>query len=235
VSPELALVDDELATRLRSVTAAPVRASSPLAERSFVWHVEPRRSSHARRRLVALAVPAIVAALAVVLHDVSTTDGPTTETARPLVSATTSDVGAKPSRPAPRHATTPTPKPKAVVPKSRIEATPATTTPSRPNANDAGVPKAPAPRTTKLFWTRAAGVTSYELVLVRNGRRILGRISSTPEVEIPRAWTRAGQRYGIRPEDQAYVWALVDGRRSGRPLVDGAPALDLMLGGTFPS
>ena len=107
VSPELALVDDELATRLRSVTAAPVRASLPLAERSFVWHVEPRRSSHARKRLVALAVPAIVAALAVVLHDVSTTDGPTTETARPLVSATTSDVGTKPSRPAPRHAATP--------------------------------------------------------------------------------------------------------------------------------
>ena len=78
-------------------------------------------------------------------------------------------------------------------------------------------------------------MTSYELVLVRNGRRILSRISSTPEVEIPRAWTRMGRSYGIRPEDQAYVWALVDGRRSGRALVGGAPALDLMLGGTFPS
>ena len=78
-----------------------------------------------------------------------------------------------------------------------------------------------------LAWPRSVHATAYDLELVRDGAVIFAARSSSPQVHIPRRWTRDGVSYAIQPEDQAFVWPVVDGRRRGEAVVNGALALDL--------
>jgi hypothetical protein len=77
-----------------------------------------------------------------------------------------------------------------------------------------------------LAWTRVAGVSSYDIELVRNGSRIYAASSSSTNVDVPRSWTHRGKRFSIQPEDQAFVWPVIDGRRAADPVVNGTLAFD---------
>jgi hypothetical protein len=81
-------------------------------------------------------------------------------------------------------------------------------------------------RPTTIVWARVAGVSSYDFELVRNGSRIYAASSSSPNVEVPRSWTHRGLRFFIQPEDQAFVWPVIGGRRAAEPVVNGTLAFD---------
>jgi hypothetical protein len=80
---------------------------------------------------------------------------------------------------------------------------------------------------TALVWPGSLQAAAYDLELVRDGTVIFTTRSTSPKAILPRSWRHGGVSYTIRPEDQAYVWPVVDGRRASRPMVDGELALDL--------
>jgi hypothetical protein len=80
---------------------------------------------------------------------------------------------------------------------------------------------------TTLVWPRSRHASAYDLELVRIGVVIYSTRSSSPRVVVPRSWDRAGASYVIQPEDQVFVWPIVDGRRVATPAVDGILALDM--------
>ena len=80
---------------------------------------------------------------------------------------------------------------------------------------------------TALVWPGSLQAAAYDLEVVRDGTVIYSTRSTSPKAIVPRSWRHGGASFAIRPEDQAYVWPVVDGRRAQRPLVDGELALDL--------
>jgi hypothetical protein len=82
---------------------------------------------------------------------------------------------------------------------------------------------------TTLVWPRSTPATAYDLELVRDGSIIFTARAGSTEVALPRSWSHEGVTYAIQPEDQAFVWPVVAGRRAEAPLVNGALALDMTL------
>jgi hypothetical protein len=80
---------------------------------------------------------------------------------------------------------------------------------------------------TTLAWQRSPKATSYEIELVRGDAVIFTSKSPTAQVVLPKSWQRDGKAYAIHPEDRAFVWPIVEGRRAEKPVVNGALALDL--------
>jgi hypothetical protein len=230
VSPELALVDADLAVRARlwdqaETTPLPTtRVRPPTA--SAVVSRAPRAATRRRRRSTLVAGSLVLlAALVAAGARPATTPSPT-----PLAVVAERSVAVVPTAPTsgtvPPSLATSTPSPPGE--RQAPATTPAAAIAPAPLPSEAGLERLPPAAT--LSWTAASHATSYELELVRSGRVILRRSANAPTVHVPRAWTSAGATYRLRPEDQAYVWSVVGGRREERPLVDGVLALDLMLG-----
>lgn len=226
VSPELALVDPELASRLRSSLPEATRSRPPAPPPAAL---SSRAGASARRPTAAIVLSAF--AIAFLVHDGSFSE-PVDSSPVLVAGATARTDGARPAvtpaRSEPSVARAPSPP--RTTPRRGGEAKRATP------GSDPDTPQAPRARPgTRLSWAPVPTATSYDLVLVRGGRRIFAASAPGAQFEIPHSWTHRGAEHRIRPEDQAYVWAVVDGRRAGRPVVDGALALDLMLGVAFPS
>jgi hypothetical protein len=83
--------------------------------------------------------------------------------------------------------------------------------------------------TTTLVWPGSLQASAYDLEIVRDGRVIFATRSRSPQALVPRSWSSDGVSYVLRAQDQAYVWPIVDGGRAPRPLADGEVALDLTL------
>jgi hypothetical protein len=80
---------------------------------------------------------------------------------------------------------------------------------------------------TTLVWQRSPRATSYDVELFRGDAVIFTSSSPSSRVVLPTSWQRGSKAYTIHPEDRAYVWPVVNGRRDETPVVDGALALDL--------
>ena len=242
VSPELALVDATLAARARE--ALPPRAGRRrLAVVLLGVTVVPSPVARTSRRAAAPALT-LLAVTAASLVLAAVTGGEQAKGESPAQSAASAPGPAPVAAPASAH----TAKARATTsrrPADDVEA--GTPRGARRSASSAEVSAPSALRAltgisvgaattrhaaispTTLVWPGSTHGSAYELELVRNGSVIFTAKPSAPWVVLPRSWSREGVTYVIQPEDQAYVWAVVDGRRTAAPVVDGALALDLTL------
>jgi hypothetical protein len=235
VSPELALVDPALAERARA--ALPPRRGrrvpAPTAPDA------PPRSPPPRARLrVATPVLTLLATAAASLAVTAITDS---ERASGKPSGTIA--AARGSAPAAaQHAPASSPvtvrsKASAVagaLPRPAHEAARGQVvgmTPTTPSVvpSAIGQDEPAAPRVTvssaALVWDRATGATAYDVELRRGGTTIYSSTADQPRAMVPRAWTNEGTAFALQPEDQLYVWPVLDGRRSS-PILDGVLAMD---------
>jgi len=241
VSPELALVDPELAERARA--ALPLRgltdrALAARAQQLSAVGAEPRRPRIVPA--VALASMALASLLGPGLLRAGSTPGdPPSASASTTATASASGAGsAAPSSTDPsstgiRFAQDVAPTDATAQAAEGVAQSPPVQQASlQPSTGSTSEPRtyAVAPRVAlrpmTLAWTRVAGVSSYHIELVRNGSRIYAASSSSTNVDVPRSWTHRGKRFSIQPEDQAFVWPVVDGRRAADPVVNGTLAFD---------
>ncbi len=88
------------------------------------------------------------------------------------------------------------------------------------------IPPVDPVRSTALVWNGRGDASSYDIELIRDGSRIFATSSPSPGVDVPRRWTHGGERFTVQPEDQVFVWPVVDGRRASRPVVNGTHVFD---------
>lgn len=248
VSPELALVDPELAARARA--ALPVRVVPPRVLPALPTPETAVASPSRLRGRAATPALTLVATAAASLI-VTTFTGPDPASgelpvveALPATGRAATTTGNAPARVGSVSVTTPPESaqrvdakaPSSTVTRSRADApaesSPSTAAPPPPTRATVPAP-ASAPRMprsgTTLVWPRSTTGSSYDLELVRDGVVIYSTRLRSPGVAVPRSWQRDGVTYTIRPEDQAFVWSVVNGRRAAEPLLSGALALDLTL------
>ena len=249
VSPELALVDPELAARVR-----PVLPNAGVVERSFAIGFEfvpeellPDDAVTNRRRNVlplfivaGVLVASIVGAGVLRASSSPTTNGSRSASGTAAPMAASAQAGSPASEAAsPEGAVTTAaailvarvagsaaePEPRA------LDASSVTRTPSL-STGDAVAPVV-APRSTSLVWDALGDASSYDIELVRDGSRIFSASSRSPQVNVPRSWMHDGERFAVQPEDVVYIWPVVDGRRGSRPLVNGTQVFDNTLVARF--
>jgi hypothetical protein len=236
LSPELVLVDPELAAEARAALPehpwpAPVRIEPP-----------PRRASRIRGVAAAAAwtfVPVLAIVLLVFgLTLVSTADRPTLaaegERNRAALPATRIAPASRPT--APQATKPPTTKPKAAPKRAERTRPTRTGARSRPNTKPAATPKAEAnaraprrpPRTRRpsrsgfrparvFSWPPRAGAAHYQVAFLRNGRPFYRTQTQTARLRLPdRVRFTAGRyRWTVRP-----ALAADSGIRLGNPIVD---------------
>jgi hypothetical protein len=228
ISPELALVDPELARAARDLLpdlprARPVVsnvAAAPVADQSaFVARLrsglEPLPDLAPRRRRLRLAWVASAAGLVslgvlltlAVGRETRPTPAPQTQGVAAAVSPTES------ARPEP----TPV-EPARAAPAAGAKATSrgasAATTPAT-SGTATGKPAAPAsghdlPVPGQTFvWVAVPDASAYEFQLFRRGERIFRARVDEPRLELPGRWRQAGRPYALVPDDYRwYVWPV---------------------------
>jgi hypothetical protein len=245
VSPELALVDRELAVRARA--ALPDLALHRLVAGAAAREISPAPSMWGgwRRRGPVMPVLTLLATAVASLVVTSFTrperasgEAPTSSKAvlggelpRAAVSRS---VKTSPSRPAEAGATSrSTPASGMSSVRNRRVATSHSSAASQANAIARGgrhsTSTAPSVSAATLVWPRSTQASAYDLELMRDGIVIFATRSSSPQVLMPRRWRHGGASYAIQPEDEAYVWPVIDGHRSRKPLVSRALAMDITL------
>jgi hypothetical protein len=206
VTPELALVDPQLAARARASLSEPTDTLSYLSslittrsavtlaavatERTVVPTTSPRQRRRPSRSLTASAAFAVTV-LAILLFDVHVEFGGSSEAAAPPKIAQKA-IAVHP------------PKPK-----------PSTKQPSRQS------PQTPAVGLARRFaWAPVEGASGYRFELFRASSRVFAGETSRPELTLPATWNAAGAQRRLEPgEYRWYVWPLVAGSRSGVAIV----------------
>lgn len=229
VSPELALVDPELAGRARE--ALPPRGPQRRAPAAQVCDAATEPAPRHARRVATPALTLLATAAASLIVTSFTGPEPASGESPGTVASAHIASGSAPT------ASGSTPGAELA---DDIAAQPTYGTQPVGDAlsepSDSGAPNAPtdaaqmrhlAMSATTLVWPRSVRASSYHLELVRDGSVIFTKKSSSPHVVVPRSWSRDRVTYAIQPEDQAFVWPVVDGRRTDTPVVNGALALDM--------
>lgn len=195
VSPELALVDPELAVRER--TRLPVQAVDPRSvhaetrslealhgrpsrrrPRSLAWAdtITPRRRAGSWRLPIGAATAVAILLLLLDVH---------VEVGRSPASADSgSDV-------APLSAT--------IHPPARVL------------------------QARRFAWAPVKAASGYHVEIRQGSRLIFTHETTGPEVTVPRSWTTSGETHALQPgQYRWYVWPIVSGRRSTRAVVQAA-------------
>jgi hypothetical protein len=250
LSPELALVDPELAAwaRLRlqedAVAAEVAAAAAPAVESApAVLEPEPRPRSLLPLAIATTVAAAIIGSIAVAVH-ASSGNSPTTQAAAPEAATpanteptttTTTTPSAKTPTATTTHATkAPTATTLATKTPTATTTAPATTTPAATTTKPAtattpatttSTPATTTPAAAIPFaWPSVSGARGYVFTLSR-GTKIIYRAQTTAEqLTVKRSWRYQGQRY--RLSRGAYRWrvlALVESASHGTRIVVSAP------------
>jgi hypothetical protein len=197
VTPELALVDPDLARRAREQlpdAAARVPAGT---------EIEPISSGRGRRRFgrVVLATLALVGAAAVGLA---------------VPSLLLEDRTAAPSTTAPQSA----PAAEATDPASIAASPPGA-------AEEASAPDAPAAGVARTFgWVPSPRASHYHVAIFRGERKIFEAWPRRPPLVVRATWAFKGRRFALAPGEYRWTVRPGFGRRSaaryGRPIVNAS-------------
>ena len=235
ISPELALVDPELALAARALLPdRPTFEASPPPAPALAVFVAPAEAvasstapsgpgvavpsttadgafvlrHFAAGILVGLLAAALVVEVYVLLEPLR--PGRTSQRAVSTPGLAAPATGEQPAvtvPPAPRRP-----------PASASPVAPATTVPPRP-ANTS-----PTPTSTVLAWPAKPGAAAYRVTLLQAGRPILERTTRTPRLPLPVRWRYAGTQHRLVPS--TYRWIVKPLRRVGSTLRPGAPIVD---------
>ena len=222
VSPELALVDPELARRERARLPHPgeQEALARISAQLDRTAVRPEADVLApvadllrgRGRWVAPVAVATALVIGVLLADVRVELGKTPAAAGPAA------VDDQPAAEAP--ATGPTP-PTSPPPSLPARSSPAT----KPTRNPVPGARPPATRTARpqarsFAWAPASGASSYHVEFFRGDVRIFAANTTRPAITVPSTWRFGGRSWRLEPgEYRWYVWRVVDRRRDDRAIV----------------
>jgi len=213
VSPELVLVDPELARAARALLVSPpVHArsrpfsSAPAGSSAFgAWapaeRVHPVREQYSRRLLVGVATATM---LALLLFDVRVEVGE-----RPAAADSSASAVGTSSR--------------ATGPSSPPVSTPRVTTPpsARPST------KKPFRATDRRFaWAPIPGASGYHVEFFRSSSRVFAKQTTGPYLTVPGQWTINGSRRSLRPGTYRwYVWPIVAGKRQSQAVVQATVSI----------
>ena len=243
ISPELALIDPELVTRIRA--AADTQAAPPpliryfptsreqalrLAAAELPVPTERRRSSRPPILLVAIVFVLGSAGAAAAWNLLLARDE---QSALPEVRpsglgdtrAQTAEAVEPPVRTTPKAA--PTTR-AAVPPPARRKKAPVPAKP-RPAAPPAARPAPALPPAALLApplftWPAVPGARSYRLVLYRGGTRIYEAVTLRPRQALPLRWTFGGKRYRLKKG--TYRWVVLPRLNTKGALRDGKAIVD---------
>jgi hypothetical protein len=222
ISPELALVDPDLAARMQAalpdgedtvellLRAARDRGRAAIEEVS-VTRSRPRIS---RKRLVQAGLAgAGLAAIAVALAFEVRVEF------RERDAAADSAIGRPPEAPAETLAPRPTApavrKPSTQRSAKQAAASRARATPKRTKAAGKSVVPGPLPQTRRFAWAPVPRAASYHVEFFRGSTRVFSASTRRAEIAIPRRWRFRGRAQSLEPgEYRWYVWPVFPG--SGR-------------------
>lgn len=206
ISPELALVDPELAEAARAaLTPADTISGRPVSESflsrppisadtapALAVEPNPRRSGRRPPPTVVMLGFAAVLVLAVLLADVRVEVGKTPASADVLATSS-------PAVPA----TSPTTK------RAGSKAA--------PRSRDAG----PAPaRPHQLAWAPYPAASAYHVELFSGPQLVFSANTQKPHIVVPRSWQLDGRGHTLKPGTYRwYVWPVVGGQRAVRAIV----------------
>jgi hypothetical protein len=222
-SPELVLVDPELASRARARLGNPgekealARIASqlqraPASQRPIdTPPLEGTKRGYGRWAAPVAAAAAV--ATAFLLTDARVEFGKTPASAdtalevpEPTTPAPTTPAASAPESTAPAN-----PRPTPTQKTRRAPRTPAPTRPARSPART---------EPQRFAWAPIADATAYRVELFRKQARVFATDTRRPAVTIPARWTFAGRDRRLTPgEYRWYVWPVIAGRQSARAIV----------------
>ncbi len=204
ISPELALVDPELARAARALLPDPpsLPARSAPVSRALEAVEQP-----AEERSAEIASPSGVPAQKFVLRHFAAG-----VVAGLLIAALAAEAylwlgSVRPESP--------------VGPESSA---PGLSVPNGPTAGGAPPAASPPSTATVLGWPPAPGAAAYDVTLWRDGNRVFERVVWDTRLPLPLHWQYAGRQRRLEPG--AYRWVVRPLRRSGARLRSGAPIID---------
>jgi hypothetical protein len=201
LSPELALVDPDLARRARLLfedhgcvaAMATRRETAPLA-----LSISSRRPVRRRIFAVAGACGAFLLLTLVAWHGLA----PSGELTAGLVRS----------------------KPQRDSADLQLEGSRRKAEQSRPQVNGAN---SAAPLTRRFVWRGEDGASAYHIEFFRGAKLVFRGRTSKPELTVPPTWKLGGRRQRFsRGTYQWYVWPIVDGQRGSRAIVRSSLVLD---------
>lgn len=200
VSPELVLVDPELASAARASLPDPgetvlARVAEAHAARmaSAPWIPDeltgPDREGTSRRVLFGVAA---VTMLALLLFDVRV------------------EVGERPASAGPEALT--------VAPEDPMARGQVTKAPSGTSGSSSRSKRAPTDR--RFAWAPSAGASRYHVEFFRGAVRVYAEETVQPRLTVPAKWAFNGVEQSLRPGEYGwYVWPIVGGQRQSHAVV----------------
>ena len=213
ISPELVLVDPELAPRARALLPelpwnwqpGPRNDAAPITLRLAPSPVVRKLPWRAATVFAVAAVVSVFFGLGLSIAAPGTGEKLALETRPPVATSAPSAVPRAPARPAPASARKPKPKPKPGSPASKPKPKPGVTT-SKPKPAASAL----APTPPRFVWPTHPGARGYRLALFRNGRRVFERDVTKPVLQLPSTWTFRGRLERLTRGTYGWaVWPLV--------------------------
>jgi hypothetical protein len=230
LSPELALVDPELARAARirlpdlpgrgfgSPVTSSARPAAVQRAAARPLDAEEQDAQTSRRAVIAVATITMVAVLLVDIRvEVGRMPASATTKALETTAAPAVEMPAQPAvQPPPEAAQTP---PRA---KQEPRATPSRKAPSvHPPRRDPTLRPVQRAATQRRFaWAPSEGATGYYVEFFLGSTRVYARRTTRPALEVPPRWRYRGLERNFAPGTYRwYVWPVVDGKRASRAAV----------------
>jgi hypothetical protein len=221
ISPELALVDPELAAYARSLlppidldaaTSTAPRVAAEAHREVPAFPAGPRRRVTKRR--AGLIVAAALAVGVPVAFAVASAGGDGSSPSQPAHQA-----AGKPRRASTPHTATRSPhavtarvdgaRKTVVRPATKNAITKKTVTKTTPTTRRTHTTSPHVAKTPLLRWSSSPAAPFFDVVLWRGAQRLLDSWPSTPELRVPASWTYGGRRYRLTPG--TYLWFVYPG------------------------